>query len=158
MGWLMVRKHPDVMKAGATVDLRDILADPFVMFQHRHYIPCVSLVCFAAPTLIPVLCWGEDLQVAFFINMLRYVSTLHAVWLVNSAAHIYGNRPYDRSFAPADNIFVTFLSMGEGFHNFHHTFPYDYRTSEWGNFINPTKFFIDIMAFLGQAYDLRCVS
>jgi len=155
MGWLMVRKHPEVLKAGSTVDLKDIIADPFVMFQHRHYIPCAILVCFTTPTLLPFLCWDETFQAAFFINILRYIISLHTVWLVNSAAHIYGNRPYDTNIAPADNILVAFLNIGEGFHNFHHSFPYDYRASEWGNFINPTKFFIDTMAFIGQAYDLK---
>lgn len=48
---------------------------------------------------------------------------------------------------------------GEGFHNFHHTFPNDYSTSEYGaKYFNPSKAFIDIMAFFGQAYDRRQVS
>ena len=158
MGWLMVKKHPDVIKTGSTIDLSDLQADPVVMFQHKYYVPSVILLCFLLPTLIPVLCWEESLHVAFFIAMFRYIFSLHPVWLVNSAAHMYGNRPYDTKIAPADNFLVAFLGFGGGFHNFHHTFPYDYRASEWGNFINPTKVFIDLMAFVGLAYDLKQVT
>jgi len=158
MGWLMVKKHPDVIKTGSTIDLSDLQADPVVMFQHKYYVPSVILLCFLLPTLIPVLCWEESLHVAFFIAMFRYIFSLHPVWLVNSAAHMYGNRPYDTKIAPADNFLVAFLGFGGGFHNFHHTFPYDYRASEWGNFINPTKVFIDLMAFVGLAYDLKTAS
>ena len=48
--------------------------------------------------------------------------------------------------------------MGEGFHNYHHTFPYDYSTSEWGLRLNVTTRFINAMAKLGFAYDLRTAS
>lgn len=35
MGWLMVRKHPDVKSKGSTVDMTDLEADPVVMWQKR---------------------------------------------------------------------------------------------------------------------------
>ena len=47
------------------------------------------------------------------------------------------------------------LPRGKGFHNYHHTFPYDYSTSEWGFSFNLTTVFIEAMAAIGQAYDLR---
>ena len=151
----MVKKHPDVIKCGLKIDLSDLHADPVVMLQHNHYIPIVITICFVMPTLIPVYLWDEAVHVAFFISMFRYVLSLHPVWLVNYAAHMYGNRPYHAKLAPADNILVAFTGFGGGFHNYHHGFPYDYRASEWGNFINPTKVFIDFMAYFGLAYDLR---
>ena len=45
---------------------------------------------------------------------------------------------------------VSVVALGEGFHNYHHTFPYDYSTSEWGHRINLTTAFIDFMALIGQ--------
>ncbi len=35
MGWLMVRKHPDVRRKGAGVDMSDLEQDPVVMFQKK---------------------------------------------------------------------------------------------------------------------------
>ena len=44
---------------------------------------------------------------------------------------------------------------GEGYHNYHHAFPYDYSCSEWGVLFNPTTMFLDTMARLGLARDLK---
>ena len=84
------------------------------------------------------------------MSVLRYVSFLHATWLVNSAAHMFGMKPYDVKIGPVENMAVSVLAMGEGFHNYHHTFPYDYSTSEWGPHLNITTAFIDLMAMTGE--------
>merc|ERR1712128_122704 len=87
--------------------------------------------------------------------VVRYVAVLHFTWLVNSAAHFCGMKPYDKTIGPTENMAVSVLAMGEGFHNYHHTFPYDYSTSEWGFSFNMTTVLIEAMAVIGQAYDLR---
>jgi len=155
MGWLLVRKHPAVIREGKTINMSDLETDPIVMFQHKHYIPCFLAAAFIIPTIIPTLCWGESLTTAYFMAVVRYVAVLHFTWLVNSAAHFYGMKPYDVTIGPTENMAVSVLAMGEGFHNYHHTFPYDYSTSEWGGRFNVTTLFIDAMAAIGQAYDLR---
>merc|ERR1719431_77030 len=86
------------------------------------------MAAFILPTLIPNLLWGESLTTAYFMAVVRYVAVLHFTWLVNSAAHFYGMKPYD------------------------------YTTSEWGFSFNITTLFIDAMAAIGQAYDLRTAS
>lgn len=35
VGWLMVKKHPDVKEKGKSIDMSDIEADPVVMWQKR---------------------------------------------------------------------------------------------------------------------------
>lgn len=35
VGWLLVRKHPDVKKKGKAIDMSDLNADPLVMFQRK---------------------------------------------------------------------------------------------------------------------------
>lgn len=35
IGWLLVRKHPDVIEKGRKLDLSDLKADKVVMFQRR---------------------------------------------------------------------------------------------------------------------------
>jgi stearoyl-CoA desaturase (delta-9 desaturase) len=65
--------------------------------------------------------------------------------------------PY-RDICPSEKFLVSLLTLGEGWHNFHHTFPWDYKTSEIGNNrINPTTHFIEFFARIGWAYDLRTV-
>jgi stearoyl-CoA desaturase (delta-9 desaturase) len=51
---------------------------------------------------------------------------------------------------------VSVLSLGEGWHNYHHTFPWDYKTGELGDYgTNFTTAFIDFFAYIGWAYDLK---
>ena len=159
MGWLMMKKHPQVFIKGKNVDISDLYRDPVVMFQHRYYLPLCFLFSVFLPVLIPCLCWGESPTVAFFVLFLfRYVMTLHSTWFVNSAAHLWGERRYDGHINPSDNRFVCMAAIGEGWHNYHHTFPYDYATSEWGPRLNMTTIIIDFMAMLGLVYDRKQVS
>jgi len=160
MGWLMVKKHPDVAEKGKTVDLSDITDDPVVMFQRRHYLKLILIYSIIIPTLIPMYFWSETFLASFFYCVFfRYVYILHGTWMVNSAAHLYGSRPYDKNINPSENRFVSTVAFGEGWHNYHHVFPWDYKTAELGNYsFNWTAAFIDFMAFLGQAYDLKTVS
>ena len=39
MGWLMVRKHPEVIRAGKAVNMSDLENNKLVMLQHKYYIP-----------------------------------------------------------------------------------------------------------------------
>lgn len=157
MGWLLVRKHNDVREKGKLVDMSDILADPIVRFQMKFYLPLVGIFCFFIPSVIPLL-WGENIVIAFFVcGFLRYTVTLHSTWLVNSAAHIWGNKPYDKAINPSENLLAAWASCGEGWHNYHHTFPWDYATGEFGYKINVSTMFIDFFAFFGLAYDRKVV-
>lgn len=49
---------------------------------------------------------------------------------------------------------VTIVTSGEGAHNYHHRFPWDYKTSERGRY-NPTTWLLDFFAKIGWAYDLK---
>ncbi|XP_061793743.1 stearoyl-CoA desaturase b isoform X1 [Nerophis lumbriciformis] len=159
VGWLLVRKHPDVISKGRKVEMSDLKADKMVMFQRRHYQLSVVVLCFLVPTLVPWYFWGESLLVGYFLpGLFRYTVVLNATWLVNSAAHMWGNRPYDNTINPRENMFVAFSAAGEGFHNFHHTFPFDYATSEFGCKLNLTTAFVDLMCLLGLASERRVAS
>jgi stearoyl-CoA desaturase (Delta-9 desaturase) len=95
MGWLMCKKHPDVKKFGARVDMSDLENDPFVMFQHKYYLPLVLILGFIAP--IWLACYmGEFFHVAFTGHIFRYLVGLHLVWMINSGAHLWGYKPYDK--------------------------------------------------------------
>lgn len=61
-----------------------------------------------------------------------------------------------RNINPAENTAVCAWSIGEGFHNYHHVFPSDYKASEYPNYgLNLTTYFIDNFAKIGWAYDLK---
>ena len=110
------------------------------------------------PTLVPHLCWGETLLNAYLIAVLKYVLTLHGTWLVNSAAHMWGMHPYDRHIHPAENTSVAVIAFGEGWHNYHHAFPWDYKAAELPTYgSNITTAFIDFFHRIGWASGLKTV-
>lgn len=49
--------------------------------------------------------------------------------------------------------------MGDGWHNYHHVFPWDYKNSElWDYKLNLSALLVDICAKIGWAYNLKTVS
>uniref|UniRef100_A0A0N4ZC36 FA_desaturase domain-containing protein n=1 Tax=Parastrongyloides trichosuri TaxID=131310 RepID=A0A0N4ZC36_PARTI len=159
MGWLLVKKHPKIKEMGSKLDLSDLFADPVCRFQRNYYLPMALFWGFVFPTWVAVVGWGESAFFAFYTaGIFRYTWTLHATWLINSAAHTFGYKPYDASISPVESVWTDVLAIGEGGHNYHHTFPQDYRTSEYGYELNITRLFIDIMQKLGQAYDCKVVA
>lgn len=59
---------------------------------------------------------------------------------------------------PVESALVSYLSFGEGWHNYHHAFPWDYRAAEFGTRYSFTTFLINLLAKTGQAYDLKTAS
>jgi fatty-acid desaturase len=63
----------------------------------RYFTLLKIIFCFAIPIAVPPLFWDERWQYAALgIGVVRYVASLNFTWLVNSAAHIWGKKPYDR--------------------------------------------------------------
>lgn len=96
IGWLLCHPHADVKEKRKQVDISDLTGDPLVAFQHKHYLKLASLFCFFLPTVFPMWMWNETLWNAWYINLFRCALTMNSTWLVNSAAHFYGTRPYDK--------------------------------------------------------------
>lgn len=159
-GWLMCRKHPDVARKGKGIDISDLTTNPILAFQNKHYMPLMVLCCFVMPTMLPVYGWGESWSKALVVaGITRWIFTLNCTWLINSAAHQFGSRPYDHRLNPSNNDWVSFPTLGEGYHNYHHVFPWDYKTSEFGNsFLNLTTMFIETCARMGWTSDLQTVT
>lgn len=160
MGWLMRKKHPDVREKGKLIDMTDLEKDAVVMLQHRYYIPLVLITGFIIPILAFQAISGESWLIVISATITRYAIGLHLTWLVNSYAHRFGNKPYDKHVQATDSLFMGYVGHGEGFHNYHHVFPWDYRASEFLYYrgMNVTASMIDFCAKLGLAYDLKTVS
>ncbi|CAD5220078.1 unnamed protein product [Bursaphelenchus okinawaensis] len=158
MGWLLMRKHPKITEMGKKLDLSDLYANPILMFQKRNFLPLAFLITVLIPTAIPVYFWGEKAYYAFYCAVLfRYCLTLHVTWFINSVAHMFGYRPYDRKLTAVESVWTSITAFGEGGHNYHHTFPQDYRASEMSYLFNWSRYVIDTVAQFGWVYDLKVV-
>merc|ERR1719329_1655482 len=118
----MMKKHPDVVDAGSDLDFSDLKEDPVVMFQKRLDPWFTLYMCYIFPAQVAQHYWGEEFWTGFYVaGALRYCVVLHFTWLVNSAAHLYGD------------------------------YPFDYAASEFGisSQFNPSKLLIDFWAAIG---------
>ncbi|CAG9810180.1 unnamed protein product [Chironomus riparius] len=159
MGWLMCKKHPDVKKYGAKIDMSDVEAEPVLQFQRKYYYPLVFLFSFFIPMSISMYFWPLTIWQAFCAVICRYVLSLHIVWCTNSVAHIGSWKPYDKTIAASDSLINGTFTFGEGWHNFHHTFPWDYKVSEKPLYRhNFGMILIDFFAWIGWATDLKVAS
>lgn len=132
---------------------RDLQSDPIVMWQHRHYLSLVLGLNFGIPILLGL--WhGDLLGMLLLAGVARLAISHHLTFFINSLAHIWGKQPYTDNNSSRDNGVLAFLTMGEGYHNYHHSFQRDYRNGiRWWQF-DPTKWLIRSMAWLGLAKNL----
>ncbi|WP_028116512.1 fatty acid desaturase [Ferrimonas senticii] len=148
IGWLL-RDHG--ISDADTKNVRDLHKNPIVQFQHRHYLLLAGATNLGLPLALGWLAgdlWGGLLIAGF----LRVVLVHHGTFFINSLAHIWGSQPYSDAHSSRDNGLLALLTFGEGYHNFHHSFEYDYRNGvRWWQF-DPTKWLIQL------AYQLRLAS
>ena len=154
IGWLFFKKNQQLKDAASKVDMSDIKQDSIVMFQHKHYFVLSTLFCFVIPTLYGHYMWDSPWLGYFYFGVLRWVLLLHATWCVNSVAHIWGTAPYNPRLSARQNTITSIVAVGEGWHNYHHACPYDYRASEfgWWNERNPTTLMLDSLAAIGLVW------
>lgn len=93
IGWLFFKKSPEVVKAGKDLDLSDLENDWVVMFQHRFSGPMQFFLAFVVPMELTHALCGASRWDSFVANVVRWLVSVHLTWLVNSAAHSWGDRP-----------------------------------------------------------------
>lgn len=97
VGWLFLTPHPKVDEKRKVIDMSDLENDKVVMFQRKWFIPLFAICSIAIPVLVPWYFWGECLWSSFWINFnMRFTWTLNVAFFVNSVAHMWGRKPYDK--------------------------------------------------------------
>lgn len=153
MGW-MVRNYKSSQLDLSNV--ADLQRDPVVMFQQRHYAALVLVSNVVLPLTIGFM--NGDLVGMFLLaGVLRLVISHHVTFFINSLCHMWGRQPYTDTNTARDNPLLALVTYGEGYHNFHHFFQTDYRNGvKWWHF-DPTKWLINLFAWVGLARNLKRV-
>ena len=154
MGWLLRCEAADVDRWAP-----DLVADRDLVTISRLF-PALCVVSLGAPALIGWAITGTSggaLGGFVWGGLVRVFVLQHATFAVNSACHIWGNRPFktrsgDRAtnFAP-----LAVLSMGEGWHNLHHSNPRFARHGVDRGQLDSTARFIRILELCGLVSQVR---
>ena len=154
IGWVMVAQEGE-----ARVEkVDDLENDPILAFQDRHVFLLGFLVGMVLPGVLGyVFLGGMAGFLGGFIwgGLFRVVIVHHATFLINSAAHTWGTQPYSTSNTSRDSPFLSLLTYGEGYHNFHHTFQADYRNGHKWHHWDPTKWWIRGFSFIKMTSSLH---
>lgn len=135
---------------------KDLTNDKLVMWQHKYYWILCVVMGFGLPTLIGHFL-GSALGGFALAGLARVVFVHHCTFFINSLCHIVGTRPYTDTNTARDSAIMAVFSYGEGYHNYHHYFPTDYRNGiRWFHF-DPTKWLIKTLSFVGFTNDLKKV-
>ncbi|PVU85633.1 hypothetical protein BB561_006922 [Smittium simulii] len=152
IGWMLVKKDRRQLGYADTTDLK---SDKIVRWQHNYYPLLVLFSSFILPTVVCGLGWGDWRGGYFYAAVTRMVCLHHATFCVNSLAHTIGVSTYDDSQTAKDSFITAIVTLGEGYHNFHHEFPGDFRNAIRFYQYDPTKWFIRLCSIFGLAYDLK---
>ncbi len=152
MSWLFVRTYSFDPR-----EVPDLLKRPDLLWIDRHgfkwyllglFIPSAicGLVSMSAYGALMGFLWG---------GLLRQLYVQHTTYLVNSATHLWGSKAYPTADGSRNSWIVALVTLGEGWHNYHHAFPYSARHGiRWWQ-IDVGWYVIWFMARLGLVWNVR---
>ena len=151
IGWMTLwQQKPDYN------NVKDLLKDKLVMHQHDHYVIWGLVSGILVPALIGAA-MGHAVGALVFAVCVRLTFVYHATFCINSVCHTFGEPTYDIHATARDHWLVAFLTNGEGYHNFHHRFPTDFRNGVRWYHWDPSKWMIQFLSALGWVWDLQKV-
>jgi stearoyl-CoA desaturase (delta-9 desaturase) len=155
VGWILFETQSETALEG----VRDLDQDPLIRWQHRYYLLIAVLAGLLLPALLGGLWGGGSAALGAFLmaGVARVVLVHHMTFFINSWSHLWGRQPYSNRCTARDNAVLAWLTFGEGYHNFHHAFPYDYRNGAKPWQFDPTKWCVWLLQVLGLASQLRRV-
>jgi stearoyl-CoA desaturase (delta-9 desaturase) len=132
----------------------DLWKDPVLRFQHKYYMPVAIFASFIFPAALAAM-WGDFLGGLLIAGVARAVWVQQATFCINSVCHHIGDQPYSDRHTARDSWFTALITYGEGYHNYHHEFPVDYRNGirQWQ--YDPTKWLIFGLSKVGLTWNLK---
>lgn len=153
IGWLI---RLDTTKRDFS-NVADLQKDPLMRFQHRFFTLIAIAFSFILPAAIAAI-WGDAISGLVIAGALRLTFNHHATFAINSFCHKIGKQTYTLEKTAVDSWITALLTYGEGYHNFHHKFPLDYRNGIRAYHFDPTKWLINALHWMGLAHDLKKIS
>ncbi len=143
LGWILAPDHEETQYS----KIPDLAKYPELRWLNEHFL--------VPPTMLAValylvggagwLVWG------FFVS-----TTLlwHTTFMINSLAHVYGSRRYETNDTSRNNLWLAIATMGEGWHNNHHSFMNSARQGFYWWEIDATYYILKALSWIGVTWDL----
>ena len=150
IGWIFKKNHNKIS------NVSDLEKKSAIKFQEKYYWVLSLFLSFILPFCIGLI-YGRPFGGLLWGGILRVTLVHHFTFFINSLCHYIGTRNYDPNTSARDSWLMAFLTFGEGYHNYHHKFQWDYRNGiNWYNF-DPSKWIIKFLSIFKLTYALRKV-
>ena len=151
IGWILKNTSEEKNRISGVKDLEKKSA---IKFQNKYYFHIGIIVGLFIPLGIGFM-YGRPIGALLWAGFLRITIVHHATFFINSLCHYIGKRTYDFKSTSRDSWIVSFFTFGEGYHNYHHKFQWDYRNGiKWFSY-DPSKWIISILSFFNLADNLK---
>jgi stearoyl-CoA desaturase (delta-9 desaturase) len=104
----------------------------------------------AAPGLgtngLQMLAWG------FFTST---TILYHGTFCINSLAHVIGKKRFETGDYSKNSLILSILTMGEGWHNNHHRYPYSERQGIYWWEIDMSHYILRVFSWFGLVWDIK---
>jgi len=143
LGWI----YDDVDETD-TKRIQDFAKYPELRFLDHYWL--------LPPVVLAVACFlafgWSGLFIGFFAST---VATWHGTFVINSLAHVWGNRRYETSDTSRNSVLLAIVTLGEGWHNNHHRY---FRSCRQGFFwweLDLTYLVLKAMSWVGLVWNIH---
>lgn len=156
IGWIIF-ENPKASKTGR-VDISDLNSDWIVQWQKAYYVLLFLTMAYAVPSIICGFHHGDFLGGFVWAGCIGTALDQQLTFCVNSVAHLFGDQPFtDLKSARQVPVIIALFLGGEGYHNYHHEFPTDYRLGTKWYDMDLGKWTISLLSLIGLASKLKTV-
>lgn len=151
VGWIFTYNGTDLKKYAP-----DLLADKPIDRISRWW-PAVAIISMVVPTAIGYLAdgWAGAAMAFFWVTVVRVALVHHMTWSINSVCHVWGKKPF-RSRDEARNVaWLSLVSGGESWHNYHHADPSSARHGVLPRQIDTSAAIIRLMERFGWVQSVK---
>ena len=144
IGWLFLNNH----SSADPHYVKDLAKFPELVWLEKYH--------WVAPIILTALCWYLAGWSGVVVGMgWSTVVFWHAVFSINSLAHLWGSRRYQTGDDSRNNFLLAMIVMGEGWHNNHHHCPHSVNQGfKWWE-IDATYYILRLLALVGLIWELK---
>lgn len=144
LGWVLQKQNRIIDRSKVT----DLTQFPEIDWIDRHYlVPPLTLA------LIITLIWGLPGLVWGF--MVSTILLWHGTFTINSLSHVFGTRPFQTRDDSRNNALLALVTMGEGWHNNHHFYPFSARQGFYWWQFDPSWNILQILRVFNLVWDVK---
>lgn len=127
------------------IDDPELLANhKYIDWQDSNNLILYLMLGLALPSLIAGYFWNDYLGGFVYAGIIRSFIVQQSIFSIHSLGHSIGSQPFEDKKTVRDSFIVSLLTYGEGYNNFHHQFPNDYRGGYFYYRYDPTKWFLNL--------------